>query len=106
MKIKNGPTFGYVLMRDFLSALAKILMHNPTSYENYHRIYVPDGYPLKCEPKEALRVNVVFQHIQNIFSDDSTAITEIGDSWYKFQIQCRFIGWSVGATLGYTQSAL
>ncbi|KAJ8533090.1 hypothetical protein K7X08_015979 [Anisodus acutangulus] len=116
--IGNGPAFGCVLMRDFLSALAKRLKHNPTSYENYHRIYVPEGHPLKCEPKEALRVNILFQHIQNMLSGDSAVIAETGDSWfncqklklpqgcsYEFQMQYGSIGWSVGATLGYAQAA-
>ncbi|KAK6779758.1 hypothetical protein RDI58_021942 [Solanum bulbocastanum] len=72
-------------MRDFLAALAERLKHNPTSYENYLRIYVPDGQPLKCEPKEALRVNVLFQHIQNMLSGESAVIAETGDSWFNCQ---------------------
>uniref|UniRef100_M1DGY1 pyruvate decarboxylase n=1 Tax=Solanum tuberosum TaxID=4113 RepID=M1DGY1_SOLTU len=116
--IGNGPAFGCVLMRDFLAALAKRLKHNPTSYENYHRIYALDGQPLKCEPKEALRVNVLFQHIQNMLSGESAVIAETGDSWfncqklklpqgcgYEFQMQYGSIGWSVGASLGYAQAA-
>ncbi|KAH0638893.1 hypothetical protein KY290_036196 [Solanum tuberosum] len=116
--IGNGPAFGCVLMRDFLASLAKRLKHNPTSYENYHRIYAPDGQPLKCEPKEALRVNVLFQHIQNMLSGESAVIAETGDSWfncqklklpqgcgYEFQMQYGSIGWSVGASLGYAQAA-
>ncbi|KAI6698486.1 hypothetical protein NL676_018605 [Syzygium grande] len=51
--IGNGPSFGCILMKDFLKALTKRLKQNPTAYENYHRIYVPDGHPLKCEPKES-----------------------------------------------------
>ncbi|CAK9143864.1 unnamed protein product [Ilex paraguariensis] len=115
--IGNGPAFGCVLMKDFLKALAKRLKHNPTAYENYHRIYVPEGHPLKCEPKEALRVNVLFEHIQNMLSSDTAVIAETGDSWfncqklklpegcgYEFQMQYGSIGWSVGATLGYAQA--
>lgn len=83
--IGNGPAFGCVLMRDFLSTLAKRVKHNPTSYENYHRIYVPDGLPLKCKPKEALRVNVLFQHIQNMLTGESAVIAETGDSWFNCQ---------------------
>ncbi|KAG2690911.1 hypothetical protein I3843_09G208100 [Carya illinoinensis] len=64
--VGNGPSFGCVLMKDFLGALAKRLKRNSTSYDNYHRIYVPEGHPLKAVPREPLRVNVLFQHIQKI----------------------------------------
>ncbi|KAF5727320.1 Thiamine pyrophosphate dependent pyruvate decarboxylase family protein [Tripterygium wilfordii] len=115
--VGNGPAFGCVLMKDFLSALAKRLNNNTTAYENYHRIYVPDGVPLKCEPKEPLRVNILFQHIQKMLSENTAVIAETGDSWfncqklklpegcgYEFQMQYGSIGWSVGATIGYAQS--
>ncbi|KAL3536548.1 hypothetical protein ACH5RR_005009 [Cinchona calisaya] len=116
--ISNGPAFGCVLMKDFLRELAKRLKRNTTAYENYSRIFVPEGHPLKCQPKEALRVNVLFQHIQNMLSGDTAVIAETGDSWfncqklklpkgcgYEFQMQYGSIGWSVGATLGYAQAA-
>ncbi|KAL5710112.1 pyruvate decarboxylase [Ranunculus cassubicifolius] len=116
--IGNGPAFGCILMKDFLHALAKRLQRNTTAYENYHRIFVPEGVPLKCEPKEALRVNVLFKHIQAMLSGDTAVIAETGDSWfncqklklpegcgYEFQMQYGSIGWSVGATLGYAQAA-
>ncbi|XP_019429699.1 PREDICTED: pyruvate decarboxylase 2-like [Lupinus angustifolius] len=115
--IGNGPAFGCVLMKDFLQALAKRLKHNNTSYENYHRIFVPNGNPLKAEPKEPLRVNILFQHVQKLLSAETAVIAETGDSWfncqklnlpkgcgYEFQMQYGSIGWSVGATLGYAQS--
>ncbi|KAA8517753.1 hypothetical protein F0562_015242 [Nyssa sinensis] len=116
--IANGPAFGCILMKDFLKALAKRLKRNTTAYENYHRIYVPEGHPLKCEPKEALRVNILFEHIQKMLSGGTAVIAETGDSWfncqklklpegcgYEFQMQYGSIGWSVGATLGYAQAA-
>jgi len=62
--IANGLSFGWVFMADFLSALAKRLKKNCTAHENYSRIYVPSGIPLKCEKDEPLRVNVLFKHIQ------------------------------------------
>ncbi|XP_039158933.1 pyruvate decarboxylase 1 [Eucalyptus grandis] len=115
--IGNGPAFGCVLMKDFLKALSKRVKRNTTAYENYHRIYVPDGHPLKCEPKEPLRVNVLFKHMQDVLSSESAVIAETGDSWfncqklklprgcgYEFQMQYGSIGWSVGATLGYAQA--
>ncbi|KAK6935708.1 Thiamine pyrophosphate enzyme, C-terminal TPP-binding [Dillenia turbinata] len=115
--VANGPAFGCVLMKDFLEELAKKLKRNTTAFENYRRIYVPEGTPLKCGPREPLRVNVLFQHIQKMLSHDTAVIAETGDSWfncqklklpegcgYEFQMQYGSIGWSVGATLGYAQA--
>ncbi|GLT55698.1 hypothetical protein SLA2020_287940 [Shorea laevis] len=115
--IANGPTFGCVLMRDFLRELAKRIKRNATAYENYNRIFVPEGKPLKSAPQEPLRVNVMFQHIQKMLSSETAVIAETGDSWfncqklklpegcgYEFQMQYGSIGWSVGATLGYAQA--
>ncbi|KAF7816133.1 pyruvate decarboxylase 2-like [Senna tora] len=115
--VANGPAFGCVLMKDFLQALAKRLNKNNTAYENYSRIFVPEGQPLKCAPEDPLKVNILFQHIQKMLSADTAVIAETGDSWfncqklklpegcgYEFQMQYGSIGWSVGATLGYAQS--
>eukprot|EP01018_Ginkgo_biloba_P000836 Gb_33736 [translate_table: standard] len=116
--VANGPAFGCVLMKDFLEALAKKVRRNTTAFENYQRIYVPEGFPLKSAANEPLRVNVLFKHIQGMLSSDTAVIAETGDSWfncqklklpekcgYEFQMQYGSIGWSVGATLGYTQAA-
>ncbi|QCE03361.1 pyruvate decarboxylase 2-like [Vigna unguiculata] len=115
--ISNGPAFGCILMKDFLTELGKRLQHNNTAYENYARIFVPDGKPLKAEPGEPLRVNILFKHVQQMLSGDTAVIAETGDSWfncqklklpkgcgYEFQMQYGSIGWSVGATLGYAQA--
>lgn len=83
--IGNGPAFGCVLMKDFLRELSKRIKHNATAYENYHRIYVPEGQPLKCSPKEPLRVNVLFKHIQRMLSSETAVIAETGDSWFNCQ---------------------
>ncbi|XP_073009558.1 pyruvate decarboxylase 2-like [Typha latifolia] len=116
--VANGPAFGCILMKDFLRALAKRLKCNTTAYDNYYRIFVPEGVPLECKNNEPLRVNVLFKHIQNMLSSDTAVIAETGDSWfncqklklpegcgYEFQMQYGSIGWSVGATLGYAQAA-
>lgn len=116
--VGNGPSFGWVFMADFLSALAKKLKKNETAVENYRRIYVPPGVPLRREEHEPLRVNVLFKHIQAMLDGNSAVIAETGDSWfncqklrlpencgYEFQMQYGSIGWSVGATLGYAQGA-
>eukprot|EP01018_Ginkgo_biloba_P012009 Gb_12301 [translate_table: standard] len=116
--VANGPSFGCVLMKDFLEALAKKVKRNTTALENYRRIYVPSSVPLKSGENEPLRVNVLFKHIQDMLSSDTAVIAETGDSWfncqklklpekcgYEFQMQYGSIGWSVGATLGYAQAA-
>ncbi|KAJ0978307.1 hypothetical protein J5N97_013781 [Dioscorea zingiberensis] len=123
--VPNGPAFGCVLMKDFLHELAKRIKRNTTAYENYERIFVPGGVPLKRTPKEALRVNVLFMHIQRMLSGSTAVIAEtvkILYSYkqicinemkynefncyrYEFQMQYGSIGWSVGATLGYAQAA-
>ncbi|KAL5575289.1 hypothetical protein UlMin_016988 [Ulmus minor] len=116
--IGNGPSLGWVFMADFLSALAKKLKRNSNALDNYRRIFVPPGVPLKHANDEPLRVNVLFKHIQEMLSGDNAVIAETGDSWfncqklrlpencgYEFQMQYGSIGWSVGATLGYAQAA-
>ncbi|ONK69178.1 uncharacterized protein A4U43_C05F20150 [Asparagus officinalis] len=116
--IGNGPSFGWVFMSDFLTALSQKLKKNTTALENYRRIFVPPSIPLKRESGEPLRVNILFKHIQRLLSGDMAVIAETGDSWfncqklrlpencgYEFQMQYGSIGWSVGATLGYAQGA-
>jgi len=62
--IGNGLSYGWVFMADFLTALGKKLKRNTTAMDNYRRIYVPPGVPLKGLKDEPLRVNVLFKHIQ------------------------------------------
>ncbi|KAM3392452.1 hypothetical protein ACQJBY_013539 [Aegilops geniculata] len=116
--VGNGPAFGCIMMKDFLTELGKRLTKNTTAYENYKRIWVPEGHLPESEPGEPLRVNVLFKHIQKMLTGDSAVIAETGDSWfncqklklpdgcgYEFQMQYGSIGWSVGALLGYAQGA-
>ncbi|KAJ7294355.1 hypothetical protein O6H91_20G032800 [Diphasiastrum complanatum] len=117
--VGNGPAFGCVLMKDFLEALAKKLKKNTAAYDNFCRMFVPLGSVLsKAEGDEALRVNVMFKHIQNMLTSDTAVLAETGDSWfncqklklpegcgYEFQMQYGSIGWAVGALLGYAQAA-
>lgn len=114
----NGLSYGWVFMGDFLTALAKKLKRNTTAMENFRRIYIPPGMPLKGQKDEPLRVNVLFKHIQDMLDGNAAVIAETGDSWFncqklrlpegcgfEFQMQYGSIGWSVGATLGYAQAA-
>jgi pyruvate decarboxylase len=83
--IGNGPTFGNISMKEFLKALTKRLERNTTAIENYRRICIPDGFSIQCNPKEALRINVLFKHIQNMLSCDTAVIAECGDAWFNCQ---------------------
>nr|CAB3459057.1 unnamed protein product [Digitaria exilis] len=120
--VGDGPTFGCVMMRDFLSELARRVRRNTTAYDNYRRIFVPEGQLPESEPGEPLRVNVLFKHIQAMLTPDTAVMAETGDSWfncqklrlpegcgYEFQsfalVIYGSIGWSVGALLGYAQGA-
>lgn len=76
--IGNGPSFGWVFMAEFLTALAKKLKKNSTAMENYRRIYVPPGIPLKRQKGEPLRVNILFKHIQVSLLATSTQWTKNG----------------------------
>lgn len=115
--IGNGQAFGAILMKDFLEALSKRVKQKTTSFDNYMRMFVPPGLPLKQKPNEPLKTVNLFHHIQGLLSHDTAVIAETGDSWfncqklklpdgcaYEFQMQYGSIGWSVGATLGYAQS--
>ncbi|TVU47569.1 hypothetical protein EJB05_07175, partial [Eragrostis curvula] len=83
--VGNGPAFGCVMMKEYLSELAKRVKKNTTAYENYKRIFVPEGQPLESEPNEPLRVNVLFKHIQKMLNGDNAVIAETGDSWFNCQ---------------------
>lgn len=83
--IGNGPTFGNISMKEFFTALTKRLERNATAIENYKRIFIPDGFPVQCNPKEALRINVLFRHIEKMLSCDSAVIAECGDAWFNSQ---------------------
>lgn len=81
----DGSTYDCVRMKDFLSALAGMVRRNETAFENHCRMYVGDGYPRRSEVNEALRVNVLFQHIQNMLCGDMVVVAETGDYWFNCQ---------------------
>lgn len=56
-----------------------------TAYENYFRIFVPEGLFVKSEHREPLKVNVLFQHIQYMLSSETAVIAETLDSWFNCQ---------------------
>lgn len=73
--IGNGSSFGCVLMKDFLLALAKKVKRNTTSFDNYLRMYVPPGVPLKQKPNESLKTVNLYKHIQVHFTSQIFKLT-------------------------------
>ncbi|KAH9563877.1 hypothetical protein CY35_05G147200 [Sphagnum magellanicum] len=116
--IGETASFGCILMKDFLEALAHRVEKNTASLDNFKRMHVPSGIPLKQKEGEPIKVLTLFKHIQAMLTSENVVISETGDSWfncqklrlpqgcgYEFQMQYGSIGWSVGATLGYAQAA-
>ena len=62
--VGNGPSFGCVLMKDFLELLAKKVKKNTCSFDNYMRMYIPPGVPLKQKENEPIKTLTLFKHIQ------------------------------------------
>jgi pyruvate decarboxylase len=108
-------TYNKVMIGEFLEALAKEVKPNDSSLKAYKRIkmeFAPEPPVNKDEPVTTRRL---FSQIQGILDSDTTVLAETGDSWFncmklelpegaKFELQMQYgsIGWSVGATLGYT----
>ncbi|KAF8056339.1 SHM4 [Scenedesmus sp. PABB004] len=119
--VRGGETFGCIEIKDYLSALARAVSPNPASLTNYRRM-VGRGAGLEragtldtCEPLTT--INMV-RRIQEVLTPDTCVLAETGDSWFNalklklppgagFEVQMRYgsIGWSVGATLGYSLAA-
>ncbi|KAG2442996.1 hypothetical protein HYH02_009412 [Chlamydomonas schloesseri] len=110
----SGPTFGCIVMADFLEALAARVTPNDTGHVIYKRMALPPSEPPPQGEGELLRTNVLFKHIQHMLTPSTSLISEVGDSWFntlklrlpagcEYELQMRYgsIGWSVGAVLGY-----
>jgi TPP-dependent 2-oxoacid decarboxylase len=110
-----GITYNHVMLKDFLGALAKEIKPNNASLHAYNRIkqeFAPEP-PVKKDEKITTRR--LFAQVQDVLDAETTVIAETGDSWFNgmklklpdgasFEIQMQYgsIGWSVGATLGYS----
>lgn len=114
--VQLGEThFSNVRMAEFLEVLSERLTPNDGAVKAYERVKTPKHVPESGAPDTALSVRQLFTRIQNMLDDDSTLLVETGDSWFngmyvdlpdrtRFEIQMQYgsIGWSVGATLGYS----
>jgi len=108
-------TYNKVMISEFLEELAKEVKPNDSSLKAYKRIkmeFAPEPPVKKDEPITTRRL---FSQVQNLLDSNTTVIAETGDSWFncmklelpegsKFELQMQYgsIGWSVGATLGYS----
>jgi len=113
--VMPGRTYNDVALSDFLEALAPKLRPNEGSLVAYRRIAEEKAAPRQGKSDDPLTTRVLFDRVQRMLSADSAVIAETGDSWFngmqldlpkgsRFEIQMQYgsIGWSVGATLGYT----
>ncbi len=62
--VGETASFGCVLMNDFFKALVKKVERNTTSFDNFLRMYVPPGNPLKQREGEPIKVLTLYKHIQ------------------------------------------
>ena len=113
--VMPGRTYNDVALSEFLEALTPKLKPNEGSLIAYRRIAEEKRAPRKSNPTDELTTRALFDRIQSLLNADSAVIAETGDSWFngmqldmpkgsRFEIQMQYgsIGWSVGATLGYT----
>ncbi len=110
-----GTTYNDIKLSDYLDGLAKKIKPNDASIKAYNRIkvqYAEEPAPEKDTPITTRRL---FAQVQNILGPGMTIMAETGDSWFNamkltlpvgcgFEIQMQYgsIGWSIGATLGYS----
>ncbi|GIL99150.1 hypothetical protein Vretimale_4369 [Volvox reticuliferus] len=65
--IGHGPTFGCIVMADFLEALAAKITANDTGHVIFKRMVLPTTEPPVQAPGEMLRTTVLYKHIQPHF---------------------------------------
>ena len=114
----EGHDFSRVRLREFLSALARVVEKRDATMIEYRRILSerPREKPAKPDAK-LMRAEVVRQ-IRPLVTADTTVIAETGDSWFngmmlklpggaRFEVEMQWghIGWSVPAAFGYAVAA-
>lgn len=108
-------TYNEVALADFLDGLTAKLKPNDASLAAFKRIQEPAQQPQPNGDDAPLTTRTLFSEIQGLLDEQSAVIAETGDSWFNgmqldlpsganFEIQLQYgsIGWSVGATLGYS----
>ncbi|WNZ55986.1 thiamine pyrophosphate-binding protein [Microbulbifer sp. MKSA007] len=114
--VQLGDTcYSNVHMNDLLEALVNKLNPNNGAVKAYRRVSSPKHIPQPGKRGDALTIRQLFARIQKVLESDTALLVETGDSWFngmelslpdgaRFEIQMQYgsIGWSVGATLGYS----
>ena len=113
-----NQTYSNVKLAEFLELLATKVKPNNGALLAYKRVQeavptLPPGLP-----ETPLLTRQLFARIQQMLEPNSAVLAETGDSWFngiqlnlptgsRFEVQMQYgsIGWSVGATLGYSLGA-
>jgi len=110
-----GTTYNDVKLSDYLDGLAEKIRPNDASLKAYNRIRVEYADEPPVEKDAPVTTRRLFAQVQDILGPEMTVLAETGDSWFNamklklpvgcgFEIQMQYgsIGWSIGATLGYS----
>lgn len=111
----DGQTYTQVMLAEFLNELTKKIKPNNAALKIYHRISGEAPVPEAAHPQAPLTTRRLFARINKMLDNKTALVVETGDSWfngmrlklpedcrYEVQMQYGSIGWSVGATLGYS----
>jgi pyruvate decarboxylase len=79
--IGETASFGCILMKDFLEALAQRLQKNTASLDNFMRMHVPCGTPLKQKEGEPIKVLTLFKHIQVVIVTSADMLGKFIDGY-------------------------
>jgi pyruvate decarboxylase len=79
--IGETASFGCILMKDFLEALAQRVEKNTASLENFMRMHVPSGIPLKQKEGEPIKVLTLFKHIQVVIVTSADMLVKFIDGY-------------------------
>jgi pyruvate decarboxylase len=113
-----GADFSQVQLADFLSGLAKKVIHNNTTMTEYARLRPNPPQVIKAQPQAQLNRGEIARQVQDMLTAETTLFVETGDSWFngvqmdlpdgaRFEIEMQWghIGWSVPSSFGYAVGA-
>ncbi len=79
--IGETASFGCILMKDFLEALTQRVEKNTASLDNFMRMHVPSGIPLKQKEGEPIKVLTLFKHIQVVIVTSADMLGKLIDGY-------------------------
>jgi pyruvate decarboxylase len=114
----DGHDFSRIRLREFLSALARVVQKRDATMVQYRRIQSDSPVEKPAKPDAKLMRAEIMRQIRPLVTADTTVIAETGDSWFngmmlklpggaRFEIEMQWghIGWSVPAAFGYAVAA-